>query len=137
MEPAEVLGEVSIFAELKPKELTQLAREANETSFPAGTKLTEDSAVGASFSVIAEGTATVMVDGAAVRTLGRGDFFGEMALIDRETRSATVVADSDVTCLVFSAWVFRPFALAHPEVAWAMLETMVKRVRAAERRAAT
>jgi CRP-like cAMP-binding protein len=135
-ESPEVLGEVSIFAELKPKDLTQLAREAHERSFPAGTKLTEDSAVGASFSVIAEGTATVMVDGAAVRTLGRGDFFGEMALIDRETRSATVVADSDVKCLVFSAWVFRPFALAHPEVAWALLETMVKRVRAAERRAA-
>jgi CRP-like cAMP-binding protein len=58
-----------------------------------------------------------------------------MSLIDHEARSATVVADTDVQCLVFTAWVFRPFALAHPEVAWALLETMVKRVREAERRA--
>jgi CRP/FNR family cyclic AMP-dependent transcriptional regulator len=137
VDAADVLGTVSIFAGLNRRELTQLAREAHDMSFPAGTKLTEESALGASFFVVAEGTAAVNVAGAAVHTLRPGDFFGEMALIDRETRSATVVAETDISCLVFSAWVFRPFALAHPEVAWALLETMVKRVREAEGRAAT
>jgi CRP/FNR family cyclic AMP-dependent transcriptional regulator len=135
MDAAEILGSVSLFAELKPKELKQLAREAHDMSFRAGTKLTEDRALGVTFFVLAEGSATVTVGETAVRTLGPGDFFGEMSLIDRATRSATVVADTDVKCLVFSAWVFRPFALAHPEVAWALLETMVERVRDAERRA--
>jgi len=135
MDAAEILGSVSIFAELKSKDLKQLARDAHNRSFGAGTKLTHDNALGATFFVIAGGTATVMVDGAAVRTLRPGDFFGEMALIDRETRSATVVADTGVECLVFSAWAFRPFALEHPEVAWALLEIMVQRVRDAESRA--
>jgi CRP/FNR family cyclic AMP-dependent transcriptional regulator len=137
MDAVAVLEQVSIFSELKPKELKGLAREANSRSFPAGTTLTADGALGATFFVLAEGTASVLVDGATVHSLRPGDFFGEMSLIDHETRSATVVADSAVECLVFSAWVFRPFALAHPEVAWALLETMVKRVREAEARAAT
>ena len=135
MDAAEVLASVSIFSKLKPRDLKQLEREAHARSFSAGTQLTNDNALGATFFVIAEGTATVVVDGATVRTLQPGDFFGEMALIDRETRSATVMAETDVECLVFSAWSFRPFALEHPEVAWALLEIMVQRVRDAEARA--
>ena len=66
--------------------------------------------------------------------LKEGDFFGEMALIDRSPRSATVVADTALRCLMLTQPVFRPFAVSHPETMWALLELMVKRVRDAEAR---
>jgi CRP-like cAMP-binding protein len=57
-----------------------------------------------------------------------------MALIDHSYRSATVTAETPLRCLLFVAWVFRPFAMKHPETAWALLEAMVQRVRDAEAR---
>jgi CRP-like cAMP-binding protein len=76
----------------------------------------------------------VNVRGRPVRTLGPGDYFGEMALIDRSYRSANIIADTELHCLLFVSWVFRPFAMEHPESAWALLEIMVQRVREAESR---
>jgi CRP-like cAMP-binding protein len=67
-----------------------------------------------------------------VRKLGPGDFFGEMALIDRDLRSATVTADTELRTLMLTQWVFRPFAIKHPDTIWALLELMVKRVREAQ-----
>ena len=57
-----------------------------------------------------------------------------MALIDHNYRSAKITAETELRCLVFVAWIFRPFALEHPESAWALLEMMVRRVREAESR---
>lgn len=87
-----------------------------------------------SFVVIVEGRAAVSVHGRPARTLGPGDYFGEMALIDHSHRSAKITAETELRCLLFVAWVFRPFALRHPETAWALLEMMVQRVRDAEAR---
>jgi CRP-like cAMP-binding protein len=50
-----------------------------------------------------------------------GVYFGEMALIDHSHRSAKITAETELRCLLFVAWVFRPFALRHPETAWALL----------------
>jgi CRP-like cAMP-binding protein len=129
-----VLHEVPIFSELKPKELKKLAAEAHDVVFEAGKHLADDDAFGTTFFVVIEGSLEVSVRGTPVRKLGPGDYFGEMALIDREYRSATVVAETASRCLVFSRPVLRPFAYKHPEVAWALLELMVKRVREAEGR---
>jgi CRP-like cAMP-binding protein len=130
----ELLGRIPIFSVLDPKEVKKLAADANEVSYPAGTSLAESGTAGITFSVVVEGTLEVSLQGRPVRTLGPGDYFGEMALIDKESRSASVVATSECRCLVFTRWVFRPFAVSHPEVAWALLEMMVDRVREAEAR---
>jgi CRP/FNR family transcriptional regulator, cyclic AMP receptor protein len=132
--PQEVLARVPLFSTLPKKELDQLAREAHDRTFPAGTVLTDEAETGVTFGVIVDGRASVEVHGQPVRTLGPGDYFGEMALIDRSTRSATIKADTDLRCLLFVSWVFRPFAMKHPDSAWALLEIMVKRVREAESR---
>ena len=91
--------------------------------------------MGAGFFVVQEGELVVKVNGLEVRRLHAGEYFGEMALIDESSRSAEVSAVTEVTCLGFASWAFRPFAEAHPSVAWALLETMVRRVREAEERA--
>jgi CRP-like cAMP-binding protein len=57
-----------------------------------------------------------------------------MGLIDKSRRSAKITAETELRCLLFVAWVFRPFAMTHPETAWALLEMMVQRVRDAEAR---
>ncbi len=116
------------------KELARLAREATDRTFPAGAVLTAEEEGGTTFGVIVEGQAAVSVHGRPARTLGPGDYFGEMALIDHSYRSATVTAETPLRCLLFVTWVFRPFAMDHPETAWALLETMVQRVREAEAR---
>lgn len=132
--PEEILAQVPLFSMLPKKELNRLAREAHDRTFPAGTVLTDEQEVGVTFGVIVAGRAAVSVRGRPVRTLGPGDYFGEMALIDRSYRSATITAETELRCLMFVAWVFRPFAMEHPESAWALLEMMVQRVRDAESR---
>jgi CRP-like cAMP-binding protein len=132
--PEEVLAKVPLFSMLSKKELSRLAKNAHDRTFPAGAVLTEQDQTGVTFGVIVEGQAAVSVHGQAARKLGPGDYFGEMALIDHSFRSATITAETDLRCLLFTAWVFRPFAMEHPETAWALLEVMVQRVRDAEAR---
>lgn len=132
--PQEVLAKVPLFSMLPKKELAQLAQQAHDRTFPAGAVLTDEEQGGTAFGVIMEGRASVSVHGRPARTLGPGDYYGEMALIDRSHRSAKITAETKLRCLLFVSWVFRPFALAHPETAWALLEMMVQRVREAEGR---
>jgi CRP/FNR family cyclic AMP-dependent transcriptional regulator len=132
--PQEVLAKVPLFSMLSKKDLARLANNAHDRTFPAGAVLTEQDETGVTFGVIVEGQAAVSVHGQAARTLGPGNYFGEMALIDHSFRSATITAETELRCLLFTAWVFRPFALEHPETAWALLEVMVQRVRDAEAR---
>jgi len=132
--PQEVLAKVPLFSMLSKRELNNLARNAHDRTFPAGTVLTDEEEIGATFGVVVEGRADVSVHGQHARTLGPGDYFGEMALIDHAFRSAKITAETELRCLLFTAWVFRPFAIEHPETAWALLEKMVQRVREAESR---
>jgi CRP/FNR family transcriptional regulator, cyclic AMP receptor protein len=132
--PQEVLAKVPLFSMLSKRELAKLATNAHDRTFPAGTVVTEQEQTGVTFGVIVDGQAVVTVHGKPARTLGPGDYFGEMALIDHSYRSATITAETDLRCLLFTAWVFRPFAMEHPETAWALLEMMVQRVREAEAR---
>lgn len=132
--PEEVLAQVPLFSMLPKKELAKLARNAHDRTFPAGAVLTDEQETAVSFGVIVEGRAAVSVHGQPVRTLGPGDYFGEMALIDNSHRSAKIAAETELRCLLFVTWVFRPFAMEHPETAWALLEMMVQRVRDAEAR---
>jgi CRP/FNR family transcriptional regulator, cyclic AMP receptor protein len=132
--PQEVLAKVPLFSMLSKKDLEGLASQAHDRTFPAGTVLSEEGETGVTFGVIVAGRATVSVYGQPVRTLGPGGYFGEMALIDHSYRSARITAETELHCLLFVTWVFRPWALEHPESAWALLEIMVQRVREAESR---
>ena len=86
------------------------------------------------FFVVASGEASVEVHGDEVGKLGAGDAFGEVALIDRRPRTATVIAQSDLVCYGLPVFVFRPFVESRPAVAWKLLEAMADRLEAAESR---
>ena len=129
---AESLREVPLFSDLTGRDLKQLADSMKEQSFPAGAEVVAEGKGGVGFFVILEGTARVTRRGEELGTLAAGDYFGEMALIDGEDRVASVHADSDLRCASLTTWNFRPFVKAHPDVAWALLTALVKRVRAAQ-----
>jgi CRP-like cAMP-binding protein len=74
------------------------------------------------------------VHGEAVATLGPGAHFGEIALIDRRPRTATVTARTDLRTFGLPVFVFRPFVEARPAVAWKLLEAMADRLAEAESR---
>jgi CRP/FNR family cyclic AMP-dependent transcriptional regulator len=131
----ESLSRVPLFAALDEKDRNQLAERLSERRFSEGETITEQGKSGIGFFVIEEGDATVSIGGDIVRTLGPGDWFGEIALIDDGPRSATIVAGTDLRCRGLTAWEFRPFVQEHPEVAWPLLETLAARLREAEARA--
>ena len=132
---AENLSRVPLFSGSSDKDLRKLADRMTERTFSEGDTVTEQGSSGIGFFVIEEGDATVSIKGEIVRTLGPGDWFGEIALIDDGPRSATIVAGTDLRCRGMTAWEFRPFVQEHPEVAWPLLETLAARLREAEARA--
>ena len=133
-DPVETLSRVPLFAGVRRRELKRLVERMSERTFAEGEVAVEEGRGGAGFWLIQDGNATVSIAGEIIRTLGPGEYFGEIALIDSGPRSATIVATTDLRCQGLTAWEFRPFIEEHPEVAWPMLETLASRLRDAERR---
>ena len=130
--PAEVIGQVPFFTGLREPDKTQITSMFKERTFPAGETIIKEGVGAAAFFVIESGEATVSVRGKPIRTLGRGDYFGEIALIDEGTRSATVTASADVVCHGLTYWEFRPLVRANATIAWNLLQTLARRLRTAQ-----
>lgn len=128
----ELLSRVPLFQSLAKKDLRLLAKVATDMTYEPGTHMSTQHEMGVTFFVVVEGEADVAVNGQVINRLRAGDFFGEMSIIDRSPRSADVIAVTPLRALVFTRWVFRPFLKDHPDVAWAMLEEMVRRIRQLE-----
>ena len=126
------LSAIPLFRNLSRKDMTRLVKSGHHKTYDAGTTLTTQDESGVCFFVITEGEARVERNGKEVRRLGPGQYFGEMALIDRSTRTASVIAVTELKCFAMAQWEFRAFVMEQPDVAWTMLEAMVKRVREAE-----
>ena len=134
VEPGQVetLGRVPLFENLSEADRAKIAGLFKRRTFAAGETVTKEGSHAAAFFVIEDGTATVTVRGELRRTMGRGDFFGEIALIDQGARTATVTADTELVCQGLTLWDFRPFVQQHPDVAWALLQTLAGLLREAQ-----
>jgi CRP/FNR family transcriptional regulator, cyclic AMP receptor protein len=130
----ELLRQVELFSTLEDKDLESLAGEFNERHFAAGHQIALEGEGGLVFFVVQSGEAAVEVHGEEVARLGPGDSFGEIALIDRRPRTATVTAVTEVVSYSLPVFVFRPFVESRPDVAWKLLERMADRLAAAESR---
>jgi CRP-like cAMP-binding protein len=131
-QPADALKKVPLLAGLNDRELQRLAGQLHERKFPAGSTVVSEGATGTGFFVIAEGDAEVSIGGQVRAKLKAGDYFGEMALVDEGTRSATITAVTDLVCYGMTPWEFKPFVEEHPEVAWTLLQNMTRRLREAQ-----
>jgi CRP/FNR family transcriptional regulator, cyclic AMP receptor protein len=130
----DLLHRVPLFAELKPKELERLATSFKERTFAEGEDVATEGETGGGgrFFVIESGEAIVIVHGEERGRLGPGDYFGDVAMIDRGERTATIHAASDLRCYSLAFWDFRPLVESDARIAWPLLQTMAKRLRAAE-----
>jgi phosphoenolpyruvate synthase/pyruvate phosphate dikinase len=123
------LGQVPLFSDLAEPDRDAIARLFTERVFAAGETVTKEGSDAAAFYLVDAGTATVTVHGAFRRTLGPGDYFGEIALIDQGVRSATVTADSELVCRGITLWDFRPLVQSKPALAWTLLQTLARMLR--------
>ncbi|HET9671950.1 MAG TPA: Crp/Fnr family transcriptional regulator [Actinomycetota bacterium] len=129
----EALRKVRFFEELTDDDLSRVAKLGQRRTFAAGDALVERDSDRGGLFVILSGTASVEVGGAEHR-LGPGDFFGEMALLGRTRRSASVTAVDPVEALVIETIYFDPFLIQNPSVAVAILHGVVERLREVQER---
>jgi CRP/FNR family cyclic AMP-dependent transcriptional regulator len=126
------LSAVKLFAGLPDKELRAIQRDLREVRHPAGREIVVRGDNGIGFMIIESGRVKVKLANGVERSLGSGDSFGEMALLDQEGRSATIVTEDDVNLLTIPEWAFKSFLTEHPEIAYRLLQQLSHRVRLAE-----
>ncbi len=131
----ELIRGVPLFADLDDAEAARLADDFIERQFGAGQAIATEGESGLNFFVVESGEATITVGSDEVQRLHPGDSFGEIALVDKSARSATVTAVTEMRCHALPVWSFRSFAQTHPDVTWKLLELLTERLRAAQARA--
>jgi len=124
--PTDLLERVPLFSDLEHRELEQIAGSMKQRTFTAGETVAAEGEQGVGFFVIESGIASVSVGGEERRTLKPGDYFGEVALIAGGDRTATIKADSELTCWGLTSWAFRPLVESNASIAWRLLEAMAK-----------
>ena len=129
---ASLLHNVPIFSDCSPKDLAAVARGMKEVNHKAGTVIAREGEPGVGLFVIVEGEAKVTIGDKPRRTLGPGEFFGEIALLDGGPRTATVTAETDIKAHVLVAWDFRPLVKDDPDLAWGLLRGVAGMLRTRE-----
>jgi pyruvate,water dikinase len=131
-DPLAAVQRVQLFVDLDRRQAEQVARLLKLRPFSKGETIIMEGSGGAAFFIIDSGEATVSSKGVQLATLGPGDYFGEIALIDGGPRSATVTAATDLVCYGLTFWEFRPLVEKNSAIAWKLLQALAKRLRAAE-----
>jgi CRP/FNR family cyclic AMP-dependent transcriptional regulator len=124
----ELIKNVPLFSKLSGAGLREVAAVADEIDIPAGKTLTSEGERGREFFVLLEGTADVRQKGAQIRTLGKGDFLGEIALVTKLPRTATVTTTSPVRALVITDRDFSALLKRSPQIGQGVLEALGERL---------
>jgi CRP/FNR family cyclic AMP-dependent transcriptional regulator len=124
----DLIRKVPLFARCSRTELKEIAMLADEIDLNEGKEMTRQGTPGREFFVLLEGSADVKKNNRKVNTLGPGDFFGEIALVSREPRTATVTATSPVRALVITDRSFRRLLDDAPRVQTKVMEALAERL---------
>ena len=115
-ELTELLGAVDLFSRCSRAELKTVTRHVETVRLDPGIELTHQGDPGDAFYVILDGHARVTVDGDGVDTLGPGQYFGELALLDGEPRAATVTSETELEVAVLGVRMFRTLLREFPDL---------------------
>jgi CRP-like cAMP-binding protein len=126
------LKSIWLFSSCTGSELRKIRGSFDEVEVPAGKVLVEQGRIGMEFFLIVDGSASVTRSGKKVATLGPGAHFGELALLDRRPRSASVTSETDMDVLVLSQRQFNTLLAAVPTIARKMLAALADRLREAD-----
>ncbi len=131
----DLLHRIPLFSGLDSHQIERLGQLAEEVDVPAGKMLIRQGDTGGDLMVLASGHVSVERDGARINTLGPGDFFGEIALIDGGTRTATITTEEPSRLVVLGHREFHAMMDEFPEVASQILATLAHRIRSLDEHA--
>jgi CRP/FNR family cyclic AMP-dependent transcriptional regulator len=129
------LSKIWLFSTSSTKDLRTIRKALEELTVPPGRLLCEQGTIGREFFFIVSGQASVKRNNRKVATLGPGQYFGELALLDRRPRSASVTSDTEMTLLLLGQRQFNGVLDAVPALARKMLAAMATRLREADEKA--
>jgi CRP/FNR family transcriptional regulator, cyclic AMP receptor protein len=129
------LSKIWLFSTSSAKDLRMIRKALEEVTVPAGRLLTEQGTIGREFFLIVDGQASVRRNNRKVATLGPGQYFGELALLDRRPRSASVVSDTEMTLLVLGQRQFNAVLDAVPALSRKLLAATATRLRESDDKA--
>ena len=128
-EKLDLLHRIPLFGGCDRRGLERLGQLSDEVDVPAGKVLMRQGESGSDMMVLISGSVAIERDGARVNTLGAGDFFGEIALVDGGPRTATVTTDEPSRLLVITRHDFRAMMEEFPEVEAQVLSAVAHRIR--------
>jgi CRP-like cAMP-binding protein len=132
--PEEILSDIDLFSGLSKRDAKRLVARAREVTHGKGKQVASQGGSALGFHMILSGRATVTRGPRVIRTLGPGDYFGEISMIDGKPRSATVTIDEDVQALAIDHGVFESLLDEDPEFARGLLKGLCSRLREMEAR---
>jgi CRP/FNR family cyclic AMP-dependent transcriptional regulator len=125
----ELLSAAPLLAGVDAAGLERIADRAVEVAFPDGHVIARQGEVGTGFFMIVAGGARVVRDGQTIATLGPGDFFGELSVLDGQPRVAQVLAQGETICLALATWDLEAVIHEQPSVGLALLRGLAGRLR--------
>jgi CRP-like cAMP-binding protein len=128
-----LLGSLTLFADLNRPQLEQVAHKMTEESFPVGQRILRQGFTGTGFYVVLDGEVAIKIDGTEVARLSKGDFFGEMSILLGEAPVADVVVTRQLHVLHLGGPELEGFLLDHPPVMYRMLKGVAMRLYNASR----
>jgi CRP-like cAMP-binding protein len=128
------LRKVWIFSQLENSDLARMAKVVVPRKYAKGDSIVNEGEQAVAFYVITGGKVEIKKGATSLTTMGPGEAFGEMALLDGFPRATSVVAADDTECLVMTRWDFTAELHANPSIVLAMLPVMSKRIRELEER---
>lgn len=128
MDIAERLSQLALFADLTPMQVEAIAHSFEESVFQPDERVLRRGLSGGNFYVIIEGEARVVVGEQVLRTLGRGDFFGEIAALTGDKPSADVIAETMLRCLVIPPQELERLLLERPQMMLRLLRLEARRL---------
>jgi CRP/FNR family transcriptional regulator len=124
---------IPLLAVLSAKDRARVVKYAKHRTYEPEDIVVREGDPALNLFLVADGHARVEREGAGpVGRLGPGDFFGELGLIEQHGRTATVIAEDELTCYLLPAWEFRSLLKDHPEMAIPMLEALIARIHGRE-----
>jgi len=134
MDIFDILAHTEMFSSLPPKLIGLVSKNAGLNTYKSGEFVFKEGDSGDTFYIIKEGTAIIRKSGNVIAVLKKGDFFGEMALVEEHKRSATIVAGEDLTLIEIHKRAFDRVVAKYPSFSMKMLKVLSKRIRQTDER---
>ncbi len=136
-EVVDMLQNVPIFSGVSKKELKAMAHSCVDRSYQTGTVIESEGEKGVSFYLIIDGSVNVRKGSKSIAKLSKGQFFGELSILDKQPRSATIEALEPTRCLVMTAWVWSGFLETNPRLAVPVMRELARRLRETDQKIST